>query len=483
VSSAAAVSVEYSDVVDVVEAAPGLSYAEVARRVGGRRTSTLARLKAAVAAGAVHEGASSVRARGGALRSTVGLFPHPPVDDDAQALPLTYVSGETARAMRALAGVSREAVARQLGVSSTLIYRWEDGRQPLPTWAVQTLPAALEDAQTPERPARRRDARRLRELVAQVHRSPGLTRWQLAGPRKRDRQLLEQARRAGQLHEAPTWTGRSRFPAVGLYPGARPRLQAPRPVRVDELHRARLAAGWTNQSCAIRIGVAGTTLARWQRELEVVPAWANDGAARALAEARTHARDDQGAVLAAVRAEPGLSLKTLTARLGFTRSPRPGAAVDELEAVGALHRRHAGRRGQRDGLFPGPAPTPTLTPQHLRELRGRTGLEQRALAELVGTHVQAVRDWEGGRRPMSLEWQHQLRATLEQLPDVDELLQQAVLAELQRSPRTRHGLHQLQLASRGRTEDAIDALLAAGHVQEGPIGARQRRRGLLPRTD
>lgn len=514
-----AISVDVDRVVDVVTAAPGLTYAEVARRLRLRRADALEHVRAAVAAGQVHEGPTTVRARGGSRRSgPVGLFPEPP-DVDDQVLPFT---AEALRALREGTGVTLDALARQLGVSRFLVHRWEASRQPMPAWAARDLLAALEDAQTSDAPTRGRDVRRRRELVAEVQRrvkaGESTTRHQLAPRSVRDLRLLEQARRAGELHEAPTWirAGWSRHEGLALFPGPRPRRVAGTTVKVAELDEARRAAGWSHVVLGWQIGqhlepvnhLAGTTMARWLRELEVVPGWASGAAAKALTAARAARKDEQGAVLAAITAEPGLSRKALLARLGYTRSPITQRHVDALIAAGALHERFTGRRGQWRGLYPGPAPAEVLTGETARMLRRRAGLTQRELAAAVGTHVQAVRDWERGARRIPFEWQRRLSEHLEALPagkpprlrragllDAGEL--RPALLEAIRTHRglTRHQVEKLGLAgSRREMDRALAALEGEGLIHHGRVGAgvvehgpRERvsrgRAGYLPGPD
>lgn len=489
-----AISVDVDRVVDVVTAAPGLTYAEVARRLHRRRADALEHVRAAVAAGLLYEGPTTVRARGGSRRSgPVGLFPEPLDDVDEQLLPLDE---HALRALRVGAGISLDAVARQLGVTRGLVHHWETGRQPMPAWAARDLPAALEDAQTSEAPTRGRDARRRRELVAEVRRrvdaGESTTRHQLTGPRIRDRRLLEQARRAGELHEAPTWirAGWSRHEAPALFPGPRPRRTAEPTVSVGALLRARQAAEWSQESLAAHIGVARTTVERWEHEhqagrRQAVPGWATAAAAVALVDARRAARDRRGTILAAVDAEPGLSRKTLLARLGYTRSPITQAHVDALIAAGTLHERLTGRRGQPRGLYPGPAPAEVLTGEAARMLRRRAGLTQRELAAAVGTHVQAIRDWERGARRIPFEWQRRLSEHLEALPagkpprlrragllDAGELRPALLEAIRTRRGLTRHQVEKLGLAgSRREVDRALAALEGEGLIHHGRVGA------------
>lgn len=466
-------------IVVFVAAHPGHSRSRLATLMGVRRGPGV--LDRALASEQIHYADSAVRTRGGALRSVRGLYPGPPkLPEVLFSEPAT--SGHQLRNLRTRAGVSPGALAYHLGVSRPLVSHWEADRQPMPPWVTERLVDALEAAQTP-RPRRRTDSRRLRALLQAANRQPGQSRYALGVCSGRGRAVLEQALAAGYVHEAPAWTARSRQPVVGIFPGPQPK-DASMPLLIADLREARLAAGWSHLAMGRHIGIAGTTLARWERELEEVPGWKAEAATAALATARAARSDDRGAILAALSAEPGLSRKSLLARLNYSQhANRIHAELDALIAAGLAVERHAGHHGQQRGVWPGPTQAVVLTPEQLRELRGSRGLEQRALAEQLGTHVQAIRDWEGAHRPMSLEWQQRLRENLEAMPDVREQLRCDVLAAL---PRNLRQLDLLGLAGHAELRALLQELIDAGRAHEGLVqavnaaGVSQRRRGYLP---
>jgi DNA-binding XRE family transcriptional regulator len=490
-------------VVRVVAEAPGLTYAEVVRRLHRRRSDALEQIRAAVAAGLIHEGPTRVRASGGARRSgPVGLFPEPPGGDEDQVLPL---DAGALRALRTVADVTPASLARQLGVSRALVNHWEAGRQPMPAWAVRDLMAALEDAQTSDAPTRGRDARRRRELVAEVQRrveaGESTTRYQVAGRRLRDRRLLEQARRTGELHEAPVWirAGWSRHEGLALFPGPRPRRRSGPTVDIGALRQARQAAGWSQQRLANHLGIARTTVERWENqhqagERQAVPSWATAAAAAALATAtaaaaRQAAQNRPGRrelVRAAIKAKPGRSRKAVAASVGYTRGNYIDEDVDALIAAGEVHERPPGRRGLQIGLYPGPAPAPVLTAEQLRALRERAGLTQRELGEQVGTSKQAIGDWERRMGPIPLEWQQRLREQLEALPaarkparlrlagllSAEELAPTLLEVIQEHGGLTRFGVERFgPPASRGEVDRALALLEAQGLIRRGRVGA------------
>ena len=178
----------------------------------------------------------------------------------------------------------------------------------------------------------------------------------------------------------------------------------------------------------------------------------------------------RAAIVAAVTGQPGLSRKALLPLVQASRPYQVEAVLAQLLAESVLHERHAGRHGQQTGLYPGPSLGEVLTPEQLTAGRARAGLTQRELAEQVGTHVQAVRDWEGSRRPLSAEWQDTLRTYLQGCPDAQaaerDHLEQQLLDALRERPRVRSQLHLLALGSRGATDAALAALVARGALVE-----------------
>jgi DNA-binding transcriptional regulator YiaG len=303
--------------------------------------------------------------------------------------------------------------------------------------------------------------------------------------------LLDRALALGLVHIAPAWGRRTRQKLDGVYPGPRPQEEQPM-VQVADLREARERAGWSQQTVATRLGVARTTVEHWERrcaepDREHVPGWASAAAAAALEEARQVAAERIGRpsrsdrILELIGQQPGLSEKALAKALSYERQDRIADDVHQLEEQQLIHRRHAGQHGQQTGLYPGPLQDDVLTPEELRELRTSRGLRQRELAERYGTHVQAVRDWESGRRPMSLEHQQALRALLEDLEPVGtppRLLQlrERLAQEVERhAGRTRRQLDLVvteeQLGSRAEVDAALTDLVEDQVVHEGRIGA------------
>lgn len=217
-----------ASVSNLVFSRPGLSHSAAATALGGGRGAALQAVRSAVAEGLVHEAPTLVTTRGGAARSARGLYPGP-----AQTpTPRPPAPVSDLRRLREQAAVSLQRVADQLGVSKTLVHRWEMGLQPMPHWALRDLYGALEDAQTPQRPGRRRDSKRLRELLTKVRRSQGISWHALVGRNQRDRQLMEAARREGLVYEAPAWSPVNRQQGVGIFTGRRPKAEPHAAVEV-----------------------------------------------------------------------------------------------------------------------------------------------------------------------------------------------------------------------------------------------------------
>jgi DNA-binding transcriptional regulator YiaG len=480
------------DVVDAVTAAPGMSRAAAARALHCRRVIALELVGQALAADLIHEDESTVAIRGRARRTVTGLYPGPA----ARALfAEPTLSGKQLRAARERAGVPPGVMARHLHISPAQLRRWETGAQILPARMHLLVTDALETAQdeiaqaalrpakvreprpAPERSNRRTDAHRLARLLSQIDDHPGRSRWDLVRTRTIDRRLLERALEAGQVHEAPTWTPRSRQPVVGVFPGTAPSAVLPE-VLVADLVAARVAVGWSQDVVANRLGVARPTWARWERESDVVPGWASAAAAAALREAQAapvaiHPRDR---IAAAVQTVPGSTWGEAIAAAGFSKNPAARRYVSELLAAGRVHQRWRGERGQRHGwLHPGPAPVDVLTGQQLRERRHAAGLLQRDLAALADTDLGSVRAWEQGLRRIPEHRQFQLDELLAAQPDAPgrahAALLTAVLAVIREQPRNRYQLELLNLASRGELTAVLDVLVASGEIHVGRIGA------------
>lgn len=496
--------VSTADVVAAVTARPGMSRVAAARALRCRRVVALQLLDQALVTDLIHEDESTVEIRGHARRTVTGLYPGPA----ARALfAEPTLSGKELRAVRERASIPPGVLARHLGVSPAQLRRWESGAQVLPIRMHRQVTDALEAAQdeiaqaalrpvkgreprpVPERSNRRNDAQRLAGLLSKIGEQPGRSRWDLVRTRSVDRRLLEGALASGQVHEEPTWTPRSRQPVVGVFPGPAPSAVPPE-VLVADLAAARVAAGWSQDVVANRLGVARPTWARWEREFDVVPGWASAAAAAALREAQAapvaiHPRDR---IAAAVQTVPDLTWGEAIAAAGFTNNPAARRYVRELLEAGRVHERWRGERGQRRGwLRPGPAPAEVLTGQQLRERRHAAGLTQRELAELAGTDLGSVRTWEPGLRRIPEHWQVQLDELLAAQParavDAHEQLLEDLETAIAEQPRPRHQLHELGLASRGFTDVALAELTAAGRVHQGRLAAPPSvdRRGRTPR--
>ncbi|OIQ85552.1 helix-turn-helix protein [mine drainage metagenome] len=477
-----------ADVVDAVTATPGMSRAAAARALHCRRSVALELVDLALAADLIHEDESTVAIRGRARRTVTGLYPGPA---ERALFAEPTLSGKQLRATRERAAVPPGILARHLHVSPAQLRRWETGAQVLPARMHHLVTDALEAAQdeiaqaalrpakarkprpAPERSNRRNDAQRLARLLRKISEQPGRSRWDLVSTRTIDRRLLEDALTSGQVHEEHTWTPRSRQPSIGVFPGPEPSPTLPA-VLVADLAAARAAAGWSQDAIALRLGIARTTWARWEREFDVIPGWASATAAAALTDALAARRDDRAAMVRAAQEQPGLSRKALLAELRYTRwSIRLTRDLEEAIAAGELHERHADQRGQRTGVYPGPEPLGVLDPSELRRLRDRKGIKQRDLAAAIGTHVQAIRDWEGGHRPLSIDSQRRLLDYLEPLPDATALLRERVHDVIRERPRNHHQLELLNLGSRADLDAALSALVNAGEIHIGRIGAGQ----------
>jgi DNA-binding transcriptional regulator YiaG len=476
----------------VVDAEPGLSRAALARKIrGGRREQRLEVIQAALRAGVVVEAIGRVPAREGSQRTVRGLY----AASDVGEVPAgnAKLTGAQLAEHRTSAGISVKALARALRVSYQLVQHWEAGRQRVPGWVGGELERACQVAAAA--PRRNRGNSRhgfyLAEIVKQVRHDPGVTRYRLGVREGSQRaEALAHALDAGLVHEAPTVVraGRSRHLMSGYFPGARPRVTV-LPVRTTDLREARKAAGWPQTAMADRLGIKRSTLEHWELHRDRVPLWAATEARAALAEARAKTRD-----VAAYRGNTarelleecpgGLSETQLAHRMGYERSDRVHALVEELIASGLAHRAWAGRRGQREVVLIGPAPaTAALTGHELRDLRKRAGLLQREVASVAGVGVQVIRDWErGSGRRLTHAEQQTLRQLLLSRPDVEERLR---LALLEAMPATRHQLDRLRLAHRGQVTAALAELTATGRSHVGRVevvdsnGQRFARRGYV----
>jgi len=300
--------------------------------------------------------------------------------------------------------------------------------------------------------------------------------------------VLREALEDGLVHLAPSWRPGASRAVAGVYPGPQP-ARASDQVLVAALRRAREGAGWSQEALAVRLGITRSTVQRWEEQLVHVPGWASEVAAAVLLEARRARRDLAAAVVAAIDADPGLSRQALARRLGHSR--QDGAVREVLRPlleVGAVHERHAGRRGQQGGLFPGSAPVEVLTPEALRERREALGLLQRDLADHVGAAVTTYQAWEWGISPMTLEGQHQLSAALEALAPTSprERLRSLLLEVVAEGRGTLHQLYlaavRADLGGPAAVKAELEVLAARGAVHPGRLVAPSADlRGRIPR--
>lgn len=486
----------FARAVAAASARPGLSYAALAREIGGRRATALALLREAVTSGRLHEAESRVPAGpSAATRSVLGLFPGPAPQE---APPEPSAAAELLD-LRQQLDLSAAQVAAQLGISPGLLYHWEAGRQSVPTWAARALPAALELAQshallsTQTRPRAR--ARR-RELLRTIEARPGLTRQQLTaavGIRSRStlRERLEPLLAAGRAHEAPAGAGR----ALGLFPGPAP-LPVPTPTAA-ELHAAAQRAGWPGRRVARALGIAA-------------PTWHNCARSRPgshLANLVTPERVTQvmeelvaagDALERNLLADMPATREALT-RGRYGRSSVVESALDRLLAAGRAHYASSpyvnasGVTRHLAHLHPGPGPqSEPLSGEDLRELRQSRGLTRPTLGAALGLSDTQLGHWENGHQPIPASRAAQLRAHLEPLPlrengrarmrssYTDAEVEAAALAYVAEHPgASRRIVASAMLGTAPRRWETLARLVEEGRLREEPGTVRGKPAVLL----
>lgn len=470
--------------VALVDTHPGISKAQAAGLLGGRRATALALIQRGLDEQVVRLDVAYARLRGNALRTVQGLYVGP--GDEVLVSEPGLPASELCR-MRERAGVSAARLAAAMGISRRQLQRWEAGEQAMPAAKVRQLREALERAQQAAqaprrpRPARRPDDR-VYALVARVRTRPGRTPWQLVQSSPLARDALRQAEGAGLLHRRREYVGRSRQPVWRVYPGPAPVAPASPRVLVDELRAARLAAGLSQYDLARHTGVTRSAYARWEQDASrtpdlEVPGHAAAEAARTLEWARQRSTsyvDALDDIVAQVTRTPGLWPRDVAAVLGYSLNPTFRRRVRELCEADRLHERWTGERGQRRGrLYPGAAPADLLTREQLQERRASAGLTQQQLAERAGYTRTQVIGWENGRR-IPLAAQARLFEVLDAEPAPSDVVDAGVLEALAAGAQTFRRLELLHMSSRNKLRASLARLVADDRVH---LGRDERGRG------
>jgi transcriptional regulator with XRE-family HTH domain len=183
------------------------------------------------------------------------------------------------------------------------------------------------------------------------------------------------------------------------------------------LCRARLAAGLTMTQLAIKLGVAASTVSRWENGVrtpapEIWPRLATvlrlDPMLRAVVLAENPARRSDGVRLPGlgqVRRDRGLTQRAFRSalRIGATsvigwehgRVRVPAHRLDDVAGVLGLDRSTLLACGAR-------APRACVGERPLADLRRAAGLTQRELALHLGVSIRTVAHWEAGTRPVPM---------------------------------------------------------------------------------
>lgn len=131
-----------ADVVRAVKTTPGRPRSAVARSLRGARLATrLAIIDEAVACGLVRLAETRVPAKSGAYRTVQGLFPA--AASSRSAAP-TRLDGARLRELRQRRGCTVPQLAGRAGISSSLVYAIEAGRQRITSATESRLRGALE---------------------------------------------------------------------------------------------------------------------------------------------------------------------------------------------------------------------------------------------------------------------------------------------------------------------------------------------------
>jgi len=270
------------------------------------------------------------------------------------------------------------------------------------------------------------------------------------------------------------------------------------PQRLDRasIRADRLAAAWTQEAVAKRVGVDQTVYSGWENGVRGIPPGRMVALAAALHEARTaspmalEARRHKlrAAIATDIAAQPGITEKALLHRhrepsLSYG-GPRIDAALElrqmlRSEVIRAETTALGPRGGARTvlGLFmaadaPLKRSQPRLTGNKLRNKRWGVHATERQVAEIAGITKGNLHQLEAhGDRPVPLHWEGPLRAALRQLADVpgpDEQARRKILDAVDEEP----GISPFRVAATvGRTKSfarALKALFDEDELVKGP---------------
>ncbi|HVA41932.1 MAG TPA: helix-turn-helix domain-containing protein [Acidimicrobiales bacterium] len=448
-------SAQVDEVVRLVEGEPGISRAKVKIHLRGRGQRRELVINSAVNSGRVFLGPARFRARAGSQRSGLGLHPRP------VAAARSQLAGQTLSAARKEAGLGAGTLARRLEVSRALIFAWEQGRQPVPIWAISRIESALAEGPPPD-PAEKV----LPRVVAAIEADPGLHKTALQariGNGRAARRALEAALRDGTVHvreiRGSMSGGLGIRTTLGYFPGRAPdQLEVP---SRRALRAAREYSGWTQTDAALRLGVSLATYRKWERG-QRVPSWAIPALRRLVQDAHASPKPDGAAeavpwVVESVAASPLVTVNGL-ARSGAFRKSVLEEAIRRARREGLIH--------GRQGLLPGPE-QPPLEPGDIRQLRLVAGWTQAELAEQLGVTNAAVSGWESTHPPAE-RYRAQLRAVLEGAPNGVEVRKGRLFDRIASEPGlTRNELTRTDHGGAGRgalMAEALDALLDEGRA-------------------
>jgi DNA-binding transcriptional regulator YiaG len=257
-------------VVAAVEAEPGRSRRALAEGLPYDRRLAERAIALAVREGAVHERAVVRGSRVG-----VGLFTTPAPAADP-------IPGATLRDLRTRLALSHDGLAERLGISARLVRSWERGDVPA-EWreAIGTVLRLVAD----DAGARDAELRQLIVAAVctapGMPRRGSLPRDLRHVERSHFTQLLEELLTARELHEQLMDDGKS----VGLFAGpAAPEWEPGEPITGGELQAMRDWAGVSQKELAHRLAAGVATVNAWEQGTKPVPAYRRAQLRRALAE-------------------------------------------------------------------------------------------------------------------------------------------------------------------------------------------------------
>ena len=325
------------------------------------------------------------------------------------------VPGDELREARKATGWTQAELARCLGVDQARVSTWERGATPVPASLRTSVFEALAKASPPQPP---HDPAELRGELERL----GLSGAELA------RRLGVMKGTVYRWLRGEAISKRHRGRLEHLLATVEPPPPPPPPVSAEEIRSARARLNWSQRELADRLGVWPAAVSNWERGSSVpgelrarLREVLQHGQPRPHRDRRAKLRTD---VCAAIEAEPGTVGRVILEKVGGDwKNVR--AAIDELLAGGKVHeefvpiRTARGRRWNRKGLFPGPAPASDVPPaepvtgHQLRARRTDLGWTQAELAERLNVSRSRACVWELGREPIpEARWEH-IRTVLE----------------------------------------------------------------------